>query len=89
MKYSLYAKPYKTPLELITKMKSQNLLVLDTTYAQLVLSGINYFRFKIYLRPFLDVSTKTYKQHLSNLKKEGKIKRIGSAKSGYWEVNND
>lgn len=61
MKYSLYAKPYKTPLELITKMKSQNLLVLDTAYAQLVLSGINYFRFKIYLRPFLDVSTKTYK----------------------------
>ncbi len=56
MKYSLYAKPHKTPLELITKMKSQNLLVLDTAYAQLVLSEIKYFRFKIYLRPFLDVS---------------------------------
>ena len=28
----------------------------------------------------------TIKAHLSNLKKEGKLERIGSTKSGYWEV---
>ena len=37
----------------------------------------------------IGVSAEAIKQHLSNLKKEGKIKRIGSTKSGYWEVNND
>jgi ATP-dependent DNA helicase RecG len=28
----------------------------------------------------------TIKEHLANLKKEGKLKRKGSTKSGYWEV---
>ena len=32
------------------------------------------------------VSTNAIKQHLSNLKKEGILKRVGSTKSGYWEV---
>ena len=31
----------------------------------------------------------TIKEHISNLKKEGKLKRIGSTKSGYWEVTHD
>ena len=29
------------------------------------------------------------KQHLSNLKKDGIIKRVGSTKSGYWRVINE
>jgi len=29
----------------------------------------------------------TIKEHLANLKKEGVLKRVGSTKSGYWEVN--
>ncbi len=28
----------------------------------------------------------TIKEHLSNLKKEGKLQRVGSTKSGYWKV---
>jgi len=30
----------------------------------------------------------TIKQHISNLKKDGIIQRIGSTKSGYWKVIN-
>ena len=28
----------------------------------------------------------TIKEHLDNLKKEGKLKRVGSNKSGVWQV---
>jgi ATP-dependent DNA helicase RecG len=28
----------------------------------------------------------TIKEHLAKLKKEGKLKRVGSTKSGYWKV---
>lgn len=59
--YSLYTKPYKNPTDLITKLKSQNLTVLDEPKANIVLSKINYFRFKNYLRPFLDITTKQFR----------------------------
>ena len=59
--YSLYTKPYKNSTDLITKLKSQNLTVLDEPKANIVLSKINYFRFKIYLRPFLDITTKQFR----------------------------
>jgi len=36
----------------------------------------------------IGVSAEAVKQHLSNLKKEGKLKRVGSTKSRYWEVMN-
>jgi len=58
--YSLYTKLYKNPTDLITKLKSQNLTVLDEQKAIEILSKINYFRFKIYLRPFLDIATKKF-----------------------------
>lgn len=61
----IYSKPFKTPSELITKLKSQNLLISDEKEAVRVLSEINYFRFKIYLRPFLDLSCKKYKKNSS------------------------
>ncbi|MBA1433209.1 MAG: winged helix-turn-helix transcriptional regulator, partial [Epsilonproteobacteria bacterium] len=32
------------------------------------------------------VSSNAIKQHLSKLKSENKIKRVGSTKSGFWEV---
>lgn len=63
MKCSLYSKPYKSPADLIVKLKAQNLTFADEQKAQSILSSINYFRFKIYLRPFLDTTTKTYKPH--------------------------
>jgi abortive infection bacteriophage resistance protein len=65
MKYSLYNKPYKSPTDLIIKLKSQNLTFADEQKAQSILSSINYFRFKIYLRPFLDTTTKIYKPQSS------------------------
>lgn len=65
MKYSIYSKPYKSPADLIIKLKSQNLTFIDEQKAQAILSSINYFRFKIYLRPFLDATTKIYKPHSS------------------------
>jgi len=37
----------------------------------------------------IGVSTNAIKQHLANLKKENKIKRIGSTKSGHWEIINE
>jgi abortive infection bacteriophage resistance protein len=60
MIYSTYIKPYKTPSDLIVKLKSQNLTVNDESKALKVLSSVNYFRFKIYLRPLLDINTKHY-----------------------------
>jgi len=34
----------------------------------------------------LDVSSKTIKRDIAKLKDEGKVSRVGSLKSGYWEV---
>ena len=38
------------------------------------------------LSQLVGVSAEAIKQHLSNLKKEGKLERVGSTKSGYWKV---
>lgn len=59
--YSLYTKSYKNLTDLIIKLKSQNLIISDETKANKILSKINYFRFKIYLRPFLDITTKQFR----------------------------
>jgi len=58
--YSLYSKPYKNPTDLITKLKSQNLIIENEINANKILSKVNYFRFKIYLRPFLNIATKQF-----------------------------
>jgi len=34
----------------------------------------------------LNKNVDTVKEHIANLKKEDKLKRVGSTKSGYWEV---
>lgn len=34
----------------------------------------------------LGISLRTVEKHLSNLKKKGKLRRIGPAKGGYWEI---
>lgn len=41
------------------------------------------------LSQLVGVSAEAIKQHLSNLKKEGKLERVGSTKSGYWKVLKD
>lgn len=38
------------------------------------------------LMKLLDKADATIKEHLSNLKKEGRLERVGSTKSGYWKV---
>jgi ATP-dependent DNA helicase RecG len=35
------------------------------------------------------VSAEAIKQHIANLKTEGRLKRAGSTKSGYWEVTGE
>ena len=39
------------------------------------------------LMGILNRSDATIKEHLANLKKEGKLKRVGSTKAGYWSVD--
>ena len=34
----------------------------------------------------IGISSRAVEKHISNLKEAGKLKRIGSAKSGHWEV---
>lgn len=60
MVYSTYTKPYQAPSDLMIKLKAQNLIIENEANALKVLSSVNYFRFKIYLRPLLDVDTKQY-----------------------------
>ena len=38
------------------------------------------------LAELLNVSPATVKRHIQKLKNMGRLKRIGSKKSGYWEV---
>jgi len=57
MIYATYTKPYQSPSDLIIKLKSQNLTIEDGSEALKILSSVNYFRFKIYLRPLLDKSS--------------------------------
>lgn len=52
--YTPYTKPYQTPQQLITTLQSKNLIVQNVQDAEEVLSNINYYKFKIYLHPFLD-----------------------------------
>ena len=60
MKYTPYSKPFQTPSQIVDKLISDGLIVDDMQYATKVLENINYFRFKIYLRPFLDLQTKKF-----------------------------
>ena len=41
------------------------------------------------LMKILEKADGTIKEHIANLKKEAKLKRVGSTKSGYWEVSDD
>ena len=41
------------------------------------------------LAQFLKVSTRTIERHIKELREEGKIRREGSDKTGYWRIVND
>lgn len=66
MPYTPYGKPYKTPSDIVHDLKSKNLSFLDEQAAEKTLSDINYYHFKIYLRPLIDTTSpnnKTYRQN--------------------------
>jgi predicted HTH transcriptional regulator len=64
--------PKNVPLKRVEKMVS--LIVKDKDITISKLSSI------------LGVTDKTIKRDISKLKDENKIKRVGSLKSGYWEI---
>ncbi len=53
-KLSPYLKPYRTPQELVAKLQAMGLVVSVPANAEAILTYISYYRFKIYLRPFLN-----------------------------------
>jgi abortive infection bacteriophage resistance protein len=58
-----YNKPYKSPTLLVSHLKNKGLLFtspFDEAKAAETLERVNYFRFKSYLRPFLDLNTDNY-----------------------------
>ena len=60
MRYIPYIKPFQTSSQIANKLISNGLIVDDVPFAMKVLENINYFRFKIYLRPFLNLETKLF-----------------------------
>lgn len=54
MAYTLYNKPYQSPQQLIAILQSKNIIFSDIPAAEKILSEINYYKFKMYLHPFLD-----------------------------------
>lgn len=60
MSYTTYEKPFKNPSELLAFLKLKGLIIKDEPEAVKFLGNINYFRFKAYLRPFLNLETGKY-----------------------------
>lgn len=54
MAYTLYNKPYQSPQQLIATLQSKNIIFSNIPEAEKILSEINYYKFKMYLHPFLD-----------------------------------
>lgn len=66
MPYSLYSKPYRQPIDLISDLKGKNLLFINEHEAEKILSQISYYHFKIYLHPMLDLNGTNPKVYRSN-----------------------
>ena len=58
---SLYNKPYKSFEDIVTYLEKRGLIISDRNTAETTLKYINYYRFKIYLRPLLNISTEQFK----------------------------
>lgn len=57
----IYDKDYTSPKELVSKLKSMGMIIENEEKATEFLTNINYYRFKIYFRPFIDIATKTFR----------------------------
>ncbi len=78
VRIAFYKPPQETPQETPqenTKERILSLLVKNEKYTINELAII------------LDRNIDTIKEHMSSLKKEGKLKRVGSTKSGHWKVS--
>lgn len=65
MPTTLYNKPYRTPADLVKDLKRKQLQFLDEAEAEMTLSQISYYHFKIYLHPLLEPASpggKKYRQ---------------------------
>lgn len=60
MPYRLYDKAYQSPEDLVLFMQAKGLTVGDEQNAQEFLENVNYYRFKVYLWPFLDATQSFY-----------------------------
>ncbi|OHY61840.1 DNA-binding protein [Pluralibacter gergoviae] len=66
MPTTLYSKPYRTPADLVNDLKSKQLEFLDEAEAEITLSQISYYHFKIYLHPLLDPTSAGGKHYRKN-----------------------
>jgi len=69
----------KTSLDKSSDKSSDKILLLLSEDPQITISELS---------KKLNISTRAIEKNLSNLKINNKIKRIGSKKSGYWEIIN-
>lgn len=56
MSYTIYNKPFKNENDLISFLKSKNLIINNEPKAQKLLKNISYYRFKSYMHPFKDAN---------------------------------
>lgn len=61
----LYNKPYTTPQALVSYLEERKLIIEDRDRAEATLKKVNYYRFKIYLRPFHNTPSGNFKEGAS------------------------
>lgn len=62
---SIYNKPYTLPKAHVLALKNRGMIIPDEAYAERFLTTVNYYRFKIYFRPFLNLADNTFKNDSS------------------------
>lgn len=60
---STYDKPYSPPKELVTSLRQRGMIIADDEYAENFLKTINYYRFKVYFRPFISSKSNIFKEN--------------------------
>lgn len=62
MPYQLYSKPCKTSADLVNDLSTKGLYICDQVKCEDFLHKVSYYRFKIYLRPFLSHPNKHFRK---------------------------
>ncbi len=58
----VYNKPFRTFKDLVSHLSGKGLEIASQELAESTLKNINYYRFKVYLRPFLDTDINRYRE---------------------------